>query len=281
MFERLTYSAWITRPLANEVALRFHHEAVGPEHIMWGLMKQRSGVALTTLRNFGLTPPGLCSQVERLLKMSPDKGCRGKLPQTPEAEALFRRAIEEADACNAEHVDTGHSLLNLLREDSAIVNQVVTSLGLELEDVRQEVLNVRAAGVEDQLFVTTVCQQTCANKSQGKPKVVYYKELPVWQRTDELAVQVYAVADRFPPGKIPAVMSRLREIALTIPPHIAAVHEHRATPERRLSLKIAFGSIRQLRYLLEFAQRLGCLDGQDYQRLDGLAGEVDRTLRSA
>jgi len=73
----------------------------------------------------------------------------GKLPQTPRAKKVIEFAIEEARSLNHNYVGTEHILLGLLRETEGIAAQVIMSLGLKLEDVRQEVLNLLGAGVED------------------------------------------------------------------------------------------------------------------------------------
>ena len=73
----------------------------------------------------------------------------GKLPQTPRAKKVIEYAIEEARSLNHNYVGTEHILLGLLRETEGIAAQVLMSMGLKLEDVRQEVLNLLGAGVDD------------------------------------------------------------------------------------------------------------------------------------
>ena len=75
----------------------------------------------------------------------------GKLPQTPKAKKVIEYAIEEARALNHNYVGTEHILLGLLRETEGIAAQVLMNLGLKLEDVRQEVLNLLCRGGHQQL----------------------------------------------------------------------------------------------------------------------------------
>src|SRR5690606_8761126 len=72
----------------------------------------------------------------------------GKLPQTPRAKRVIEYAIEEARNLNHNYVGTEHLLLGLLREQDGVAAQVLMNLGLKLEDVREEVLNLLGAGVE-------------------------------------------------------------------------------------------------------------------------------------
>jgi ATP-dependent Clp protease ATP-binding subunit ClpC len=72
----------------------------------------------------------------------------GKLPQTPRAKKVIEYAIEEARNLNHNYVGTEHLLLGLLREHDGVAAQVLMNLGLKLEEVREEVLNLLGAGVE-------------------------------------------------------------------------------------------------------------------------------------
>ncbi|MDI9434349.1 MAG: ATP-dependent Clp protease ATP-binding subunit [Sedimentisphaerales bacterium] len=149
MFERFTDRARKVMALANQEAQRFNHEYIGTEHILLGLVKEGSGVGATVLKNLDVDIKKLRLEVEKLVKSGPDMVTMGKLPQTPRAKKVIEYAIEEARALNHNYVGTEHILLGLLRESEGIAAQVMMNLGLKLEDVRQEVLNLLGAGVED------------------------------------------------------------------------------------------------------------------------------------
>src|SRR5512137_764074 len=149
MFERFTDRARKVMALANQEAQRFNHEYIGTEHILLGLVKEGSGVGANVLKNLDVDIKKLRLEVEKLVKSGPDMVSMGKLPQTPRAKKVIEFAIEEARSLNHNYVGTEHILLGLLRESEGIAAQVLMNLGLKLEDVRQEVLNLLGAGVED------------------------------------------------------------------------------------------------------------------------------------
>jgi len=149
MFERFTDRARKVMALANQEAQRFNHEYIGTEHILLGLVKEGSGVGATVLKNLDVDIKKLRLEVEKQVKSGPDMVTMGKLPQTPRAKKVIEYAIEEARALNHNYVGTEHILLGLLRESEGIAAQVLMSIGLKLEDIRQEVLNLLGAGVDD------------------------------------------------------------------------------------------------------------------------------------
>ncbi len=149
MFERFTDRARKVMALANQEAQRFNHEYIGTEHILLGLVKEGSGVGANVLKNLGVDLRKVRLEVEKLVKSGPDMVTMGKLPQTPRAKKVIEYAIEEARNLNHNYVGTEHLLLGLLREHDGVAAQVLMNLGLKLEDVREEVLNLLGAGADE------------------------------------------------------------------------------------------------------------------------------------
>jgi ATP-dependent Clp protease ATP-binding subunit ClpC len=159
MFERFTDRARKVMALANQEAQRFNHEYIGTEHILLGLVKEGSGVGATVLKNLDIDLRKVRLEVEKLVKSGPDMVTMGKLPQTPRAKKVIEYAIEEARNLGHNYVGTEHLLLGLLREKDGVAAQVLMNLGLKLEEVREEVLNLLGAGVESE-----------GNAATGEPK---------------------------------------------------------------------------------------------------------------
>ncbi|HPS53032.1 MAG TPA: Clp protease N-terminal domain-containing protein, partial [Phycisphaerae bacterium] len=149
MFERLTERARKVMALANQEAQRFNHEYVGTEHILLGLVKEGTGVGANVLKNLGVELQKVRLEVEKLVKAGPDMVTMGKLPQTPRAKKVIEFAIEEARNLHHNYVGTEHLLLGLLRESDGVAAQVLLNMGLRLEDVRAEVLNLLGASTEN------------------------------------------------------------------------------------------------------------------------------------
>ncbi len=150
MFERFTDRARKVMALANQEAQRFNHEYIGTEHILLGLVKEGSGVGANVLKNLDVDLRKVRLEVEKLVKSGPEMVTMGKLPQTPRAKKVIEYAIEEARNLNHNYVGTEHLLLGLLREHDGVAAQVLMNLGLKLEEVREEVLNLLGAGVENE-----------------------------------------------------------------------------------------------------------------------------------
>ena len=150
MYERFTDRARKVMQLANQEAQRFNHEYIGTEHVLLGLIKEGSGVAANVLKNLDIDLRKIRMEVEKLVQSGPDMVTMGKLPQTPRAKKVIEYSMEEARNLNHNYVGTEHILLGLLREQEGVAAQVLMNLGLKLEDVREEVLNLLGHGMENE-----------------------------------------------------------------------------------------------------------------------------------
>ena len=149
MYERFTDRARKVMQLANQEAQRFNHEYIGTEHILLGLVKEGSGVAANVLKNLDVDLRKIRLEVEKLVQSGPEMVTMGKLPQTPRAKKVIEYSMEEARNLNHNYVGTEHILLGLLREQEGVAAQVLMNLGLKLDEVREEVLNLLGHGLEE------------------------------------------------------------------------------------------------------------------------------------
>ena len=144
MYERFTDRARKVMQLANQEAQRFNHEYIGTEHVLLGLVKEGSGVAANVLKNLDIDLRKIRLEVEKIVQHGPggEQVVMGRLPHTPRAKKVIEYSIEEARNLNHNYVGTEHLLLGLLREQEGVAAQVLMNLGLKLDDVREEVLNL-------------------------------------------------------------------------------------------------------------------------------------------
>ncbi|MCB9896035.1 MAG: ATP-dependent Clp protease ATP-binding subunit [Planctomycetes bacterium] len=143
MFEQFTERARKVLGLARQEAQKFNHEYIGTEHILLGLILEGSGVAATVLRNMDVDLRKIRLEIEKLVQQGPQvMTAPSKLPFTPRAKRVIDLAKEEAATLNHEHVGTEHLLLGLLRENEGIAAQVLMNLGVRLDEVREEVLEL-------------------------------------------------------------------------------------------------------------------------------------------
>lgn len=146
MFNRFTERARKVILLAKEEAKRFNHDYIGTEHILLGLIREGEGVAATVLNKLGLSLEKIRFEVEKLVQVGPSTVVSGDIPFTPTAKKVIELAAEEARSLGHNYIGTEHLLLGLLREGESIAAQVLLNLELDLNKVRNEVINLLGYG---------------------------------------------------------------------------------------------------------------------------------------
>src|SRR5436305_7847254 len=140
-FDKFTERARRVLTLAQEEAQRFNHNYIGTEHLLLGLVREGDGVAAKVLNNLGVELSKVRSAVEFIIGRG-EKSISGEIGLTPRAKKVIELAVEEARRLNHSYIGTEHLLLGLVREGEGIAFGVLESLGVNLEKVRTQVIQV-------------------------------------------------------------------------------------------------------------------------------------------
>ncbi len=142
MFNRFTERARKVIILAKEEARRFNHDYIGTEHILLGLVREGEGVAASVLQKMGVSLEKIRLEIEKLVQPGPSTQIIGDIPFTPRAKKALELAAEEARSLGHNYIGTEHLLLGLIREGEGMASQVLLNLGLDLNTVRNEVMEL-------------------------------------------------------------------------------------------------------------------------------------------
>jgi ATP-dependent Clp protease ATP-binding subunit ClpC len=141
MFERFTDRARRVMLLAEEEARRLNHDYIGTEHILLGLIREGEGVAAKTLGSLGISLQAVRGQVEEITgrgRQAPS----GRIPYTPRAKKVLELSLREALQLGHKYIGTEHILLGVIRDGEGPAAQVLVNLGGDLNQVRQQVIQV-------------------------------------------------------------------------------------------------------------------------------------------
>jgi ATP-dependent Clp protease ATP-binding subunit ClpA len=145
MFDRFTDRARRVLGSSRHECQRFRHDSIGPEHILLGLVDERSGPASDVLSNLGIDRSRIRQETERKLSMGSTAATMGPVLFTPGAKRVLELAVEEARDFGHNYIGTEHLLLGLIREKKGIAADVLRDLNVRLEDVRAKVREHLAA----------------------------------------------------------------------------------------------------------------------------------------
>ena len=127
--------------LARKEADRFHHNYIGTEHLLLGLINLGQGVAVNVLQKMGLDLDTVRQAVDEQVGLGPEAKPSGNIPYTPRVKKVLALAGKEAKSLNHSYVGTEHILLGLLREGEGVAARVLKSLDVDVDRCRNEILS--------------------------------------------------------------------------------------------------------------------------------------------
>lgn len=140
-WEKFTDQAKRVLHRAQAQAQRFHHNYIGTEHVLLGLLEGGEDVAVGVLRSLEIDPDQVRHQVEATMTRG-ERLVTGAIGLTPRAKNVVALAIDEAQRFGHRSIGTEHLLLALIRLDEGIGATVLKSLGMNLEQARAQTLAV-------------------------------------------------------------------------------------------------------------------------------------------
>jgi hypothetical protein len=138
-FSALTPAAQRTLELARQEAPRLHHDFVGTEHVLLGLLALEDGAVPNVLNQLGVDREDLKQQIHNWVSHFPHSKVHGTLPYTPRVRKSLRLAAAEAKVGKHACVGAEHLLLGLLLEGDGVAGRVLRNLGLSPEMTREEI----------------------------------------------------------------------------------------------------------------------------------------------
>ncbi len=195
--ERFTQRARRVLSLAHEEAERLHHNYIGTEHLLLGLIREEGGIAGRVLRDLGLDPARVKEMVERLTGVGRNPSSRIEL--APGTEQVLQMGIEEARRMGHHYIGTEHLLLGMVRQGEGVGMDVLRRLGITPEQIRRQ---------------TRRALQETPTRHAGRTSSRERKEQQVkTPMVDQLAVDLTGMAEE---SKLDPVIGRQMEIERVI-----------------------------------------------------------------
>jgi ATP-dependent Clp protease ATP-binding subunit ClpC len=147
MFERFTEKGIKVIMLTQEESRRLGHCFCCTEQILIGSIAEDTGIAAQVLKSMGVTLTDAQKEVEKLIGRGAGFVAQ-EIPFTPAAKRVLKFAQEESQQLGHNYVSTEHLLLGTLREKDGNACKVLTNLGVDLTQVRTEVMQMLGVTTE-------------------------------------------------------------------------------------------------------------------------------------
>ncbi len=126
--------------LANELAIELGHNYIGTEHILYGLVKEGSGVAAKVLSNQGIEPDMVIDKIVELV--GNEAPITETMGFTPRSKRVIETSFIEARKLGYNYIGTEHLLIGILREADSIAARILLELNINIPRLYNEIIKV-------------------------------------------------------------------------------------------------------------------------------------------
>ncbi len=127
--------------IAGDEALRFHHDFIGTEHLLLGLIQAETGTVANVMRRLGLESNNVRAEISKIIGNGPQHDVAEKIPFTPRARRALQLAASEARKMDTSVVSAEHIFIGLLIEGAGVAAVVLNNLGVSVSAARAEIMN--------------------------------------------------------------------------------------------------------------------------------------------
>jgi len=139
-FDRFNDRAKRTLALAQDEAIRFNHDFIGPEHLLLGLVREGEGVAARVLAGLGIELAKTRQAVENAIGRGESGTSPSETVLAPRTKKVIERATEESTKLGHHDIGTEHLLLGMIRDENDNACAILSALGAPPERIRHDVI---------------------------------------------------------------------------------------------------------------------------------------------
>lgn len=202
MMYKFTNSAQKVLEISNGIATEFGHNYIGTEHILYGLVKEDTGVASKVLINQGVTVDKVYGEIEELIgKEESSEAEEVTVGFTPRTKRVIENAFREAKKLGTDYIGTEHLLIGIMREGDSVAVRIMLDLEVNPQKLYNELIKV----INEDESLNNSDSKKNANKSLGS----YNSTTTLNQYGTDLTKQVIE-------GKLDPIIGRKDEIERVI-----------------------------------------------------------------
>jgi ATP-dependent Clp protease ATP-binding subunit ClpC len=173
---------------AQEEARRLNHRYIGTEHLLLGLVREENSVAARVLRSLGVEADAVRAAVEDITGRG-DQTVGSQIGLSARTKRIIELAVNQARGMGNSYIGTEHLLLGIVEDGEGVAIEVLKSLGVTAERIREKTDSLVAKG--------QASERDAEDKEKQTPLV------------DQLGIDLTAQAAE---GKLDPVIGRETEI---------------------------------------------------------------------
>lgn len=169
--------------LAERAAKKLRQGYVGTEHILVGLMQEKTGVAARVLFDNGVNEVQVIEMIQDLISLDVPVTLKDKELYSPRAGKVLDEAHRQAERFGEKQTGTEHILMALIKEGENVAVRLLNTLGVSAQKIYIDLLI--AIGEDGGLYKEDLAKNR-QNRKNGSTLAQYSRDLTAMAREGRL-----------------------------------------------------------------------------------------------
>ncbi|MBW1823817.1 MAG: ATP-dependent chaperone ClpB [Deltaproteobacteria bacterium] len=146
-FDKFTIKAQEAIQESQNIAEKYDHQQIEPEHILMALTLPQEGIVAPLLQKLGVDPAVVMQKTEQALQKIPrvQGGGEGQLYISPRSKKVLDQSFKEAERLKDEYVSTEHIFISIVDEKGGEASCILSSLGVTKDTVYNVLVSIRGS----------------------------------------------------------------------------------------------------------------------------------------
>ena len=132
---QFTIQAQRALQLAIEVAEECHHQYIGTEHSLLGLVREGTAVAGKVLKANAISEDKIMEMIAKFISTDGKLSVADPSGYTPSAKRVLEQAMQESRDSGSRLVGTEHLLLAILKDGNCVASRIISTLGASTQKI--------------------------------------------------------------------------------------------------------------------------------------------------
>lgn len=153
MIYKFTKSGERVIEISSDIAIKLGHNYIGTEHLLYGLAKEKNGIASKVLEKQNINDKNILEKIEDIIgKNNSIKSYSAGF--TPRLKKVIENSFNEAKKLASDYIGTEHLLIGIIKENDSIAGRILFELGIDINRLYKELVKI-LNDIEKEDYIST------------------------------------------------------------------------------------------------------------------------------
>lgn len=154
MIYKFTKSAEKVIEISKEIAISLGHSYIGTEHLLYGLAKEKNGIASKVLEKQNINDKNVLEKVDEIIGVNTVLKTYS-VGFTPKMKKVIENSFNESKKLDSEYIGTEHLLIGIIKENDSMAGRILTELGIDIGKLYKQLVKILNDIEKDDFISTT------------------------------------------------------------------------------------------------------------------------------